>query len=308
MTMTQATIDVAGARRRRRPGQWIATVVVLIFAAILVWTFATNPTVEWPVIGKYLIFPAILQGLWTTIWLTVASMAAGIVGGVVLATARMSNSRLVKAAADVYVWFFRGTPTLVQLIFWYNIAIFLPQVDIGIPGQTPWISMSTNALINPLMAAFLGLALNEAAYMCEVVRGGLLSVPPGQAEAAQSLGLSSRKTFLQVILPQAMRAIVPPTGNQVIMMLKGTSLVSVMAVTDLFYSAQGIYVTNGKVIPLLIVASIWYLIITSLLYVLQSRTEKRFGRGLVRRKVGRAPKPNAAIPLQPTPDFEGTTK
>jgi polar amino acid transport system permease protein len=280
-------IDVANADRRRYPGQWVATVVVVILGAAVVWLFASNPTVQWPTVFHYLVFASLLQGLWTTVWLTVASMAIGIVGGVILAAGRMSPNWLVKRAADTYVWFFRGTPALVQLIFWFNIAIFLPRVKLGIPGGFTLWSASTNSIVKPAIAALLGLALNEAAYMCEVVRGGLLSVPQGQTEAAQSLGLSSRQTFVQIVLPQAMRAIVPPTGNQVINMLKGTSLVSVLAVSDLFYSAQSIYVTNGKIIPLLIVACIWYLIITSVLYVLQSQLERRFARGVVRRHPAR---------------------
>jgi polar amino acid transport system permease protein len=283
--MTQ--IDVANASQRRRPGQWVAAAVVLILAAAVVGLFASNPTVEWPTVFQYLTFSTILLGLWTTIWLTVASMAIGIIGGVILAAGRMSSNRLVRRASDVYVWFFRGTPALVQLIFWFNIAIFIPRVKLGLPGGFTLWSASTNSIVKPAMAALLGLSLNEAAYMCEVVRGGLLSVPPGQTEAAQSLGLSGRQTFVQIVLPQAMRTIVPPTGNQVINMLKGTSLVSVLAVSDLFYSAQSIYVTNGKVIPLLIVACIWYLIVTSVLYVLQSRLERHFARGAVRRPARR---------------------
>jgi polar amino acid transport system permease protein len=280
-------IDVANASRRRQPGQWVAAAVVLVLAAAVVWLFATNPAVDWPTVFKYLTFSTILLGLWTTIWLTVASMAIGIIGGVILAAGRMSSNWLVRRASDAYVWFFRGTPALVQLIFWFNIAIFIPRVKIGLPGGFTLWSASTNSIVKPAIAALLGLSLNEAAYMCEVVRGGLLSVPPGQTEAAQSVGLSGRQTFAQIVLPQAMRTIVPPTGNQVINMLKGTSLVSVLAVSDLFYSAQSIYVTNGKIIPLLIVACAWYLIVTSVLYVLQSRLERHFARGVVRRPAKR---------------------
>ncbi|NQX28060.1 amino acid ABC transporter permease [Microbacteriaceae bacterium VKM Ac-2854] len=292
-----SAIDVSTARHRRRPGQWIASVIVLAIAAGILWTFAGNPTVEWDLIAKYLFFPNIMSGLVTTLWLTVASMVIGIIGGVLLAACRLSNNLLLRGAADVYVWFFRGTPLLVQLIFWYNIAIFIPRIEIGIPfGGPTFVSESTNDVVTPLLAALLGLALNEAAYMCEVVRGGLISVSPGQAEAAQSLGLSSRQTFAQIVLPQAMRSIVPPTGNQVISMLKGTSLVSVMAVYDLFYSAQAIYTNNGKIIPLLIVACIWYLVATSVLYVIQSRLEKRFGRGVSRAKPAkRGTKKDAAL-------------
>lgn len=305
-------VDVSTARRRQRPGQWLATIVVGLLAAAVLWNFATNPTVEWPVIAGYLFFPAILNGLWITISLTVGAMVIGVVLGVVLAAGRMSSNKLLSGVGNAYVWFFRGTPTLVQLIFWYNIAIFVPRIEFGLPGMAPFFSESTNDLISPIMAALLGLGLNEAAYMGEVVRGGLLTVPRGQVEAAQSVGLSSRKTFLQIVLPQAMRGIVPPTGNQTIIMLKGTSLVSVMAVTDLFYTAQGIYVTNGKVIPLLIVASIWYLICTSVLYFFQGRLEQRFGRGFDRRVMKRAvsPKPAAATPkpIVTETDTEGAVR
>jgi polar amino acid transport system permease protein len=289
----QTPVDVSTARRRQRPGQWLATIVVGLLAAGVLWIFATNPTVEWPVIAGYLFFPAILEGLWVTLYLTVGAMVIGIVLGVLLAAGRLSGNPLIRAVSNAYVWFFRGTPTLVQLIFWYNIAIFLPRIELGLPGAEPFLSANTNDLITPIMAALLGLGLNEAAYMGEVVRGGLLAVPHGQTEAAQSVGLSSRKTFLQIVLPQAMRAIVPPTGNQIIIMLKGTSLVSVMAVADLFYTAQGIYVTTGKVIPMLIVASIWYLVCTSVLYFFQGQLEKRFGRGFNRRVIGRTPQKTA---------------
>ncbi|MCU1475814.1 MAG: polar amino acid transporter, inner rane subunit [Subtercola sp.] len=303
----QPEIDISTARHRHRPSQWVASVLVLAIAALIIWTFATNKNVDWGVIMKYLTFPSILDGLWTTIWLTVAAMAIGIVGGVVLASCRLSPNVLLKGAADVYVWFFRGTPLLVQLIFWYNIAIFIPRVEIGIPfTNVTFFSASTNDVVSPLGAALLGLALNEAAYMCEVVRGGLLSVSSGQSEAAQSLGLSGRQTFTQIVLPQAMRAIVPPTGNQVIGMLKGTSLVSVMAVYDLFYSAQAIYTTNGKVIPLLIVACIWYLIITSILYLFQSRLERRFARGIVRPPAKR--KSNRQASSRTTVGLEGAAR
>ncbi|GAB3600286.1 amino acid ABC transporter permease [Microbacterium tumbae] len=311
MSASSAPVDVSTARRRQRPGQWLATIAVGLLAAAVLWIFGSNPTVEWPVIAGYLFFPAIMQGLWVTIYLTVGAMAIGIVLGILLAAGRMSSNRLVSSVSNVYVWFFRGTPTLVQLIFWYNIAIFLPVIEIGLPGSEPFFTASTNDLISPIMAALLGLGLNEAAYMGEVVRGGLLAVPHGQIEAAQSVGLSNRKSFLQIVLPQAMRAIVPPTGNQIIIMLKGTSLVSVMAVADLFYTAQGIYVTTGKVIPLLIVASIWYLVCTTVLYFLQGRLEQRFGRGFNRRVMTGAasPTPAAAAALTPSEtDTEGTVR
>ncbi len=282
-------VDVSTARRIHHPAQFVIAAFVLAISATIAWIFVTNPTVDWGVITHYLFVPAILEGVWITLVLTVVCMAIGVVLGILLAAARMSRMRAIKMPADFYVWFFRGTPTLVQLIFWYNIAIFIPRVTIGLPGQEPWIDENMNDVIPPLGAAILGLGLNAAAYMSEIVRGGLLSVPNGQREAAQSLGLPSSKAFTQIILPQAMRAIVPPTGNQTIIMLKSTALVSTMAVADLFYSAQGIYVTNGEVISLLVVASAWYLFLTTVLYFFQGRVEKRFGRGFVRRSTKSKP-------------------
>lgn len=290
MTAAPAPVtDISSARHRVNPWQWVASIVVILLAVGVIRSLATNSTIEWDLVIQYIPFASIVEGMWLTVWLTVVAMALGIAGGIALAAARLSRNLLVRGAADVYVWFFRGTPLLVQLIFWYNAAIFVPTLRIGLPfgGPTLW-EASTNDVISPLGAAILGLALNEAAYMCEVVRGGLLSVSPGQTEAAQSLGLSERKTFLQIVLPQAMRAIVPPTGNQVIGMLKGTSLVSVIAVSDLLYSAQALYNNNGKVIPLLVVSCIWYLIATSVLYAIQSRLEKYFGRGTRQAPVRRA--------------------
>ena len=281
-------VDVADAKHRRHPLQWVAGLVTVAIVAGLAYMLATNTSLQWGEVVKYFTVSSILRGLWTTVWLTVVAMALGIAGGVLLAAARLSRNPLVKSAANAYVWFFRGTPLLVQLTFWYNAAIFLPIVKIPLPGGHALIDQSTNTLITPLIAAVLGLALNEAAYMCEVVRGGLISVSPGQSEAAQSLGLSRGTIFRRIVLPQAMRAIVPPTGNQVIGMLKGTSLVSVIAVSDLLYSSQAIYAVNGRVIPLLVVASLWYLVCTSVLYVIQARLEKRFGRGAAPRSTGGA--------------------
>lgn len=276
------TVDVAHSRARRHPWQWVASVVAVLFGAWVVMTGITSPELDWAIIAKYLTFRSILVGLWTTIWLTVVAMLLGIIGGVALAVARTSKNIPIRAIAEAYVWFFRGTPLLVQLIFWYNIALFLPTMSIGVPfGPALW-QAPTNNIITPIIAAVLGLSLNEAAYMCEVVRGGVLSVGKGQTEAAQALGLSSWNAFTRIILPQAMRAIVPPTGNQVIGMLKGTSLVSVIAVSELLYSAQTIYNTNAEVIPLLMVVSIWYLIVTSVLYVFQAAIERHYGRGAAR--------------------------
>ncbi|MFI6697326.1 amino acid ABC transporter permease [Streptomyces sp. NPDC050433] len=271
--------DAAAAARRPRPGQWTSTVVVLLAVAWLAQAVVTNKALEWSVVADYLTFPSVLRGLAMTLELTVFAMAAGILGGVLLALMRTSRTRLLRIVADGYIWIFRGTPVLVQLILWYNLAIFVPTLSIGIPFGPELVSWQTNALITPFVASLLGLALSEAAYMGEIMRAGLLSVPTGQREAAQTLGIGRAGIFTRIVLPQAMRSIVPPTGNQVINMLKGTSLVSVIAMGDLLYSVQAIYHQNFKTIPLLVVACIWYLVVTSVLYVGQAWVERRFGRG-----------------------------
>ncbi|MET7337590.1 amino acid ABC transporter permease [Nonomuraea sp. NPDC005650] len=271
--------DAGAAVRRPRPGLWILTAVVVVIAARMAYGVITNPTVEWAVVGRYLTFPTVLHGLAMTLELTVLAMVLGTAGGVVLALLRMSRTPVLRVPADAYVWFFRGTPVLVQLILWYNLSIFIPKISIAVPFGPELASWQTNDLITPFVASLLGLALSEAAYMCEIVRGGLLSVPRGQSEAAQTLGLSRTRIFSHIVLPQAMRSIVPPTGNQVINMLKGTSLVSVIAMSDLLYSVQAVYNQNYKTIPLLVVACIWYLAVTSVLYLGQTWVERRFGRG-----------------------------
>jgi polar amino acid transport system permease protein len=198
-------------------------------------------------------------------------MAIGIALGVLLAVMRLSLNPLVSGASWIYIWFFRGTPVLVQLLFWYNIAALYPKIALGIPFGPAFVHPDANKLITPFTAAILGLGLNEGAYMAEIVRAGIISVDEGQSDAAQSL-----------VLPQAMRVIIPPTGNETISMLKTTSLVSVIAVGDLLYGAQIIYSVNFKTIPLLIVASIWYLVCTSVLYVGQYYLERYYGRGASR--------------------------
>ena len=274
--------DARTAVRRPQIGQWVASLLVLAICGWGLYGILTNPVMEWNIVVEYLTFPSVLRGLWMTIQLTVIAMVLGIVGGVILAVMRMSSNRFLRVPADVYVWFFRGTPVLVQLIFWFNIAIFIPEITIAIPFGPEIASFDSNTLVTPFVASILGLALNEAAYMCEIVRGGLLSVPHGQREAAQSLGVGRTQSFMRIILPQAMRAIVPPTGNQVISMLKGTSLVSVIAMNDLLYSVQAIYNQSYKVIPMLVVACIWYLIATSILNFFQSRIERYYARGVRR--------------------------
>ncbi|GAB3861745.1 hypothetical protein GCM10028801_26180 [Nocardioides maradonensis] len=211
----------------------------------------------------------------TTLVLTAICMAIGIALAIVLAVMRLSANPVLRGTAFAYVSFFRGTPVLVQLLFWFNLAALYPDITFGLPG----VHLDANTLITPFLAAVLGLGLNEAAYMSEIVRAGILSVDHGQSEAAGALGLSRGLTLRRVVLPQAMRVIVPPTGNETIGMLKTTALVSVLAVHDLLYSSQIIYAKNFQPIPLLIVASIWYLAVTTVLGIGQYYLERRYARG-----------------------------
>jgi polar amino acid transport system permease protein len=260
---------------RRHPWRWVSAAVVLLLGLVLLDSVIHNERFGWDTVGLYLRDVSIGRGLALTLGLTAICMLVGVVFGVVLAVMRLSANPVVSGASFLYVSFFRGTPVLVQLLFWYNLAALYPVVTLGLPG----VHLDANALITPLTAAILGLGLNEAAYMAEIVRAGILSVDHGQQEAASALGLTRLETMRRVTLPQAMRVIVPPTGNETIGMLKTTSLVSVLAVPDLLYSAQIIYSRNFQTIPLLIVASIWYLAVTTLLGIGQFYLERRYARG-----------------------------
>ena len=261
---------------RRHPGRWVAAAVVVVLIAAVAWSAVTNPRYQWGVVGEWLTTRTILGGLWLTVWLTAVSMLAGIAIGIVLAVMRGSANTLLSRVAAVYIWFFRGTPLLVQLLFWFNMSAIYPRLGIGVPfGGPELVSVSANDVITPLTAAFLGLALHESAYMAEIVRSGFLSVPPGQVQAATALGMTRMQAMRRIVIPQALRVIVPPTGNQTISMLKTTSLVSVLAIPDLLYSAQIVYSRNFETIPLLIVATILYLVTVSILTVVQSFVERR---------------------------------
>jgi polar amino acid transport system permease protein len=202
--------------------------------------------------------------------------------GTILAVMRLSPNPLVSAASWVYIWFFRGTPVLVQLLFWFFIAALYPTIALGVPFGPQFVHIDANAAITAFAAAILGLGLNEAAYMAEIVRAGILSVDEGQTQAAQSLGMTRMQTMRRIVLPQAMRVIIPPTGNETISMLKTSSLASVITVAELLFSVQQIYDVNYRTIPLLIVASIWYLIVTTVLSIGQYYIERYYGRGAAR--------------------------
>jgi len=266
----------------RHPGRWVAALVVAVGLGGLGYSMATTSRYRWDVVGSYLTSDRIISGLEQTLLLTVIAMAAGIVIGTTLAVLRLSPNPLLSSASWMYIWFFRGTPVLVQLLFWEFFAAVYPTIVIGIPGGPAFYHFSANSVITPFIAAILGLGLNEGAYMAEIVRAGIISVDAGQSEAAQALGMSRLQTMRRIVLPQAMRVIIPPTGNESISMLKTTSLVSVIAYAELLYSAQLIYAVNYLTIPLLIVASIWYLVVTSILTAGQYYVERYFARGAAR--------------------------
>jgi polar amino acid transport system permease protein len=282
---TEAPVEAIRAVPVRRPGRWVSGAVIVVIAGWMVHSVLTNPGFDWGTVGQYLFDPQILRGVLMTIELTVLTMAVGIALGVVLAVMRLSRNPLVSGASTLYVWFFRGTPVLVQLIFWFNLASLYPILKLGLPFGGPAIgAWKANTVITPFLAALLGLGLNEGAYMAEIVRGGILGVDSGQTEAAKALGFTPLQTTRRIVLPQAMRMIIPPTGNQTIGMLKYTSLASVVSVAELLESSQAIYNRTFQTIPLLIVASLWYLFLTTVLSVGQHYIERHYARGQASRR------------------------
>jgi len=267
----------------RHPWRWVAAAVVLTIGAFAARSVVTNPRFGWSTVWEYMFADTIMRGLVITIELTIISMVLGVVLGIILAVMKLSPNKIVSGASELYIWFFRGTPLLVQVIFWFNLAALYPVISFGIPwiGPTLW-EGSANVLITQFTAAVLGLALNEGAYMAEIVRGGIISVDEGQTEAAQSIGMTRGQTLRRIVLPQAMRVIVPPTGNETISMLKNTSIISVIGYAELLYSAQIIYSRTYETIPLLVVASLWYLILTTVMYVGQYYIERHFAKGAMR--------------------------
>lgn len=259
----------------KHPWQWAAAALALAVTAFIVLAFATSPNIAWEQVSKYLAAPTILEGVAYTVFLTVISMAFGVFGGVILAVMRLSHNRVLQTIAGAFIWLFRGTPLLIQIIFWYNIALVFPKIGIGIPFTDIGFFVSSNAVITSTVAALLALSINEAAYMSEIVRGGILSVDPGQGMAATSIGMRRGQSMKYIVLPQAIRSIVPATGNQFIGMLKTTSLVSVIAASELMTNAQQIYAMNYFTIELLFVASAWYLVMTTFANIIQFIIERR---------------------------------
>lgn len=279
--------DHVGVAPTRHIGRWVAAGVVVLIGVAVVVSMTTNPRFEWRVVGHYFAAPIILEGLGRTLVLTAIAMGIGIALGAMLALMRLSSNPVMSGASAVYTWFFRGIPPLVLLIFVYNISALYPSFGVRVPFGGPLLfSASANALITPFTAAIVGLGLNESAFMGEIIRAGIQSVPAGQSTAGLSIGMSRFQVMRRIVLPQAMRLIIPPTGNETIGMLKMTSLVSVLALADLLYSAQLIYSATFQTIPLLTVATLWYLIATTVLTLGQRYAELHFSHsaGLVPRR------------------------
>jgi polar amino acid transport system permease protein len=257
-------------------GHWVGGIAIALLAVILLQVLVSNKNMQWGVVGQYLFSASILSGLGMTLFLTFLSMVLGLAIGIVLAIMRLSGSSVFQTVSWGWIWFFRGVPPLVQMIFWYNLALLLPEISVGIPfGGPKLISWDTNSLITPFSAAIMGLAFTESAYAAEMIRAGIQAVSAGQTEAAATLGMTRGQSLRRIVLPQALRIVIPPIGNDTISMLKFTSLVSVLALPDLLYSAQMVYARTYQTVPLLVVATIWYLVLTTLLTVVEHAVENR---------------------------------
>ncbi len=284
--MNEAAAGLAGAdfgdlselktARRTHWGRWSAAVLIVAVLALLVRAFAQGQ-IEWAYVGKFLTVPVIVSGIVATVVMAVCAMALGIVLGVAVAIMRLTPNPVLRGVAAGYTWLFRGTPVILQLLLWFNLALVFP--TIGIPGL--WSARAVDVM-TPFLAALLGLGINQGAYTSEVVRAGLLSVDGGQYEAAQTIGMGRLQALRRIILPQAMRVIIPPLGNEFIGMVKTTSLASVIQYPEVLHNAENIYYANSRVIELLIVAGLWYLSVVSVLTPLQMLLERRFARGVAR--------------------------
>ena len=267
----------------RHPGRWVGIAVIAVIFAMLVNSILTNPNWNWELIGKWIFSEQILKGVGITLLLTVLSMVLGLVLGIIVAVARLSANPVLSGSAWVFTWVFRGTPVYVQLFLWGTIMVLYPMVSLGIPFGPEFVTFDTRWLIPAFVAALLGLGLNEAAYMAEIVRAGIISVDEGQTEAATAVGMNKMQTLRKIILPQAMRVIIPPTGNETISMLKTTSLVVVIPVTsELLFQAQIIGNRLFEPFPMAVMASLWYLALSSVLMVGQYYVERYYAKGALR--------------------------
>jgi polar amino acid transport system permease protein len=280
------SLDAIAARRvqpLRRPGRWIATAVILVVLAQVAHGLFTNQAFAWSRFEYWFARPVVLQGLLLTLKVAALSAVFGFLGGVVLALARLSRSPLLRAAAWSYTWLFRSIPLIVVLLLIYNFSALYHTLSFGVPFGPSFVSWKETNLFPDTVVAVVGLSLNEAAYAAEVVRGGILSVDQGQLEAAHALGLPKGRQLRRIVLPQALRSIVPNYVNQLIGLLKGTSIIFYVSLLDLFGEVQSLQSTYpGDIIPLLLVATVWYVILTSILSVAQYYVERYFARGALR--------------------------
>lgn len=267
----------------RRPGRWVGTALVILLVLGVLWSFTTNPRWGWDIVAEWFFARSILAGLFETLRLTLVSGVLGFGLGLVLALMRLSKSPLPAGVAWAFSWFFRSTPLLVQLLLWYNLGYLYERIVVGVPfTDITFFSTQTSDLVTPFLAAILGLGLHQAAYAAEIIRGGILSVDQGQLEAAQALGIPARDRQLRIVLPQAMRSALPAAFNEIISLVKGTAIVYVLAYQELFLTAQVIYSRTQEVLPMLMVATIWYVVITSLLSIAQYYVERHFAKGALR--------------------------
>lgn len=263
----------------RHPARWIGSAVALVLLAMAAHALVTNSGLEWGTFGQYVFNSSILHGVWMTIQLTLLAAVAGFALGVVLAFMRLSANPLLRATAFGYIWLVRSVPLLVQVLFWFNISYLYHRIQLGVPFGPGFFSFSTNTLLSSMSAAVLALALNEAAFAAEIVRSGVLAVDHGQLEAAASLGIPRGRQLRRIVLPQAMRTIAPNAANQLIGLFKSTSIVSVMAIMELFYTVQVIYGRTTRVVPMLLVATAWYIVLSTVLSVFQHYVERHFAKG-----------------------------
>lgn len=274
-----ASADAPAVARAWHPWRWVISAVALVLLAQFVHGLVTNPGWDWPTFGQYFTAKSVLAALRVTLELTAWGTALGFLIGTALAVARLSNNPVLRVISWVYIWAFRSIPLIVQLLFWFNIAYLYHTLSLGIPFGPSFFTFEVNGVISGFTAAVLGLALHQAAYSAEIIRAGFISVDPGQLEAAAALGIPRWRQFRTIIVPQAMRSILPNATNEVISLFKGTSIVSVMAIAELFYQVQVIYGRNGRVVPLLMVATVWYIVLTTILSVIQFYIERHYAKG-----------------------------
>lgn len=271
----------------RHPIRWIGAGIVLLIILMIARSVATNPNFQWPVVAKYLFHSTIIEGIYTTLLLTAIVLVIAVFVGMVVAVMSMSKSPIFWVPARAFNWFFRGVPALVQLILWFNLSLIVQEISLTLPFFGTVFSVNTNDFMTPFVSAIVALALHEAGFMAEIIRAGINSVNSGQSEAGATLGMPRALILRRVIVPQAMRLIIPPAGNLAISLLKMTSLVSVIAVTDMLYAAQVIYARTFETIPLLIVVTFWYLVIVSVMSFGQYHVEQYFAKD-ERKSTGRS--------------------